>query len=310
MSLTPSVGGNGAVSSNTTATGNLAPAADAFYYHTDHQGSVRAITDEAGNVVNEYSYDAYGNAEVAVETVLQRFRYTARFFDAETNLYYYRARHYDAGTGRFNQEDPLHFGAGDLNVHRYVANNPVNFVDPTGMTVVGRASLSPIALALLSYLPPAILTVETYRRFNLNATGANYFEDIANPNLVRLADGRGTLGDVIGITFAGLAATIHQANNPESSSPPVVDAGARSASGGDNNNNKKDRCRGIRRELQEHIRKLTQYSAHPPSMDNKKFLHNRPKGNTRDRIINTRKNNLRNQIKNFRKQLADCLRGG
>ena len=71
VSLTPSVGDNGAVSSNTTATGSLAPAADAFYYHTDHQGSVRAITDEAGNVVNEYAYDSYGNAEVAVETVWQ-----------------------------------------------------------------------------------------------------------------------------------------------------------------------------------------------------------------------------------------------
>jgi RHS repeat-associated protein len=91
-----------------------------YSVHTDHQGSVRAVTDLTGGVVNSYAYDAYGNAEAAVESLPQRFRYTGREWDGVTRLYHYRARAYDPETGRFLQEDPLWFNAGDLNVYRYV----------------------------------------------------------------------------------------------------------------------------------------------------------------------------------------------
>jgi hypothetical protein len=49
-----------------------------YSVHTDHQGSVRAVTDLTGGVINSYAYDAYGNAEAAVESLPQRFRYTGR----------------------------------------------------------------------------------------------------------------------------------------------------------------------------------------------------------------------------------------
>ena len=132
ISLTPAAGA-GANSATATVTGPAAPADASFYYHTDHQGSVRAVTGDNGVVVNEYSYTAYGEAEMAVETLPSRFRFTAREYDAETGLMHYRARAYDPATGRFLQEDPLWFTAGDLNVYRYTWNNPVNWTDPSGM---------------------------------------------------------------------------------------------------------------------------------------------------------------------------------
>ncbi len=52
---------------------------------------------------------------------------------------HYRARVYDPDTGRFLQEDPVWFAAGDMNIYRYVGNNPVNFVDPSGEAKVGYA---------------------------------------------------------------------------------------------------------------------------------------------------------------------------
>ncbi len=49
---------------------------------------------------------------------------------------YFRARTYDPNSGRFLQEDPIGFSAGDLNVYRYVGNNPLNYTDPSGLCAV------------------------------------------------------------------------------------------------------------------------------------------------------------------------------
>jgi Flp pilus assembly pilin Flp len=51
-----------------------------------------------------------------------------------TGLYHLRNREYDPGSGRFLQEDPIWFNAGDLNVYRYTWNNPLKYTDPSGTT--------------------------------------------------------------------------------------------------------------------------------------------------------------------------------
>ena len=59
-------------------------------------------------------------------------RYTGQRWDAETGLYHYRARYYSPALGRFLTADPIGYGDG-LNVYAYVANDPVNLVDPSGL---------------------------------------------------------------------------------------------------------------------------------------------------------------------------------
>ncbi|QCI28941.1 RHS repeat-associated core domain-containing protein [Caminibacter pacificus] len=59
------------------------------------------------------------------------YTYTGREYDSE-ELYYYRARYYDPTIQRFLSEDPIGFASGDFNFYRYVGDNPVNFVDPSG----------------------------------------------------------------------------------------------------------------------------------------------------------------------------------
>jgi RHS repeat-associated protein len=103
----------------------------------DHQGTIRdvavydAVLDETA-VVNHLEYDAFGNLESQGD--LPSFTYTGREWDDDAELYYYRARWYDAATGRFLSEDPLGFAAGDPNLSRYVGNSPLNFVDPSGLS--------------------------------------------------------------------------------------------------------------------------------------------------------------------------------
>ena len=104
-----------------------------FFYQSDHQGSIRHITDSVGQIANSYDYDAYGQPLVRIETVSNPFTYTAREQDSESGLMYYRARYFDPRLGRFLQTDPAGFRAGDSNLYLFVKNNPANFVDPTGL---------------------------------------------------------------------------------------------------------------------------------------------------------------------------------
>ncbi|WP_413937141.1 RHS repeat-associated core domain-containing protein, partial [Nitrospira sp. BLG_1] len=103
-----------------------------FFYHQDGLGSVTDLTDSSGATAKSYSYDAYGNILEAPGTVDQPYTYTGREFDAESGLYYYRARNYDPTTGRFLQQDPIG-GLNNPNLYSYVRNAPTNLIDPLGL---------------------------------------------------------------------------------------------------------------------------------------------------------------------------------
>jgi RHS repeat-associated protein len=102
------------------------------YYEADGLGSVSSLTSTAAALADTYTYDSFGNLTNSAGSVSNPFSYTAREFDAETGLYYYRARYYDPTIGRFLGEDPIGFQAGDSNFYRYVQNGPVNLTDPQG----------------------------------------------------------------------------------------------------------------------------------------------------------------------------------
>jgi len=113
-----------------------------YYYHRDHQGSITALTDEEGKIVESFLYDeAYGTIldHYKTEATLNPYCYTGREFDSH-DLYYYRARYYDPTIGRFISSDPIEFLAGDFNFYRYVGNDPVNWVDPSGYFAYSTSS--------------------------------------------------------------------------------------------------------------------------------------------------------------------------
>ena len=113
---------------------------DDYYYHDNSIGSVVALTDSSGAVIERYRYNAYGETTVlaadgntvrAGSAVSNNYAYTGRRLDMETGLYYYRARYYSPERGRFIQRDPLGYVDG-MGVYAYAGNNPVNFLDPDG----------------------------------------------------------------------------------------------------------------------------------------------------------------------------------
>lgn len=109
-------------------------AGTALWYLADHLGTIRELVDDTGVVVNHFKYDSFGNVlEQSNGLVTTRYLFTGREYDFVLGLYYYRARFYDASTGRFISEDPIGFSGNDVNTYRYVANNPVRGVDPFGL---------------------------------------------------------------------------------------------------------------------------------------------------------------------------------
>ena len=103
---------------------------DNNYYLTDEQGSVRYVLDAAGNVQNDYWYDAFGQCIAGHENIPNRLRYNAQIEDDLTGLYYLRARYYNTGIGRFTQEDVIYNDG--LNLYAYCSSNPVMYADPSG----------------------------------------------------------------------------------------------------------------------------------------------------------------------------------
>jgi len=101
---------------------------------TDHLGSVRLVLDTAtGATAQRLDYDEFGQITQDTNAGFQPFGFAGGLYDQHTKLTRFGARDYDAFTGRWTTKDPIRFAAGDVNLYGYVLNDPVTFVDPTGL---------------------------------------------------------------------------------------------------------------------------------------------------------------------------------
>ncbi|MEK6860705.1 MAG: RHS repeat-associated core domain-containing protein, partial [Nanoarchaeota archaeon] len=119
-----------------TLVGRKDPDGKKFFYHPDHLGSTDLVTDESGNVVEESTYEPYGEI---IDGGDSRFLYTAKELDKGTGLYYYGARYYDPLFMHFIQCElikPDIYNPQALNCYAYALNNPYKYVDPEGLWAV------------------------------------------------------------------------------------------------------------------------------------------------------------------------------
>ncbi|HEX7760108.1 MAG TPA: RHS repeat-associated core domain-containing protein [Caulobacteraceae bacterium] len=102
---------------------------DRRWLHADNQGSIVAWSNTSGTAGEVYTYGPYG--EPTGWSGGSRFRYTGQIAIPEAQLYYYKARVYDPGSGRFLQTDPIGY-KDDLDLYAYVGEDPVDRQDSTG----------------------------------------------------------------------------------------------------------------------------------------------------------------------------------
>jgi len=140
---------NGSTLSNVVLSSGSA-AAKLQWLVPDHLGTTRIILDQTGSIANLKRHDylpfgeelpagtggrAMAMGYVAGDGVRQRF--TGYEGDSETDLNYAQARYESSLQGRFTSTDPVSGNIADpqsLNMYSYVANNPMNRTDPTGMS--------------------------------------------------------------------------------------------------------------------------------------------------------------------------------
>ncbi len=109
---------------------------NSYYYTRDHLGSVREVLDGSGTLQARYDYDPYGRRSVVSGTFQATFGYTGHYWNAASGLHFAMYRTYDPSNGRWLSRDPIKENRG-LNLYGYVGNNPINAIDPKGLTAGG-----------------------------------------------------------------------------------------------------------------------------------------------------------------------------
>ncbi len=115
-----------------------------FYYHRNQQYSITALADNSGAVVERYAYTAYGEPTIldgvgtttrTASFIANPYLFTARAYDTESGLYYFRARMYEGRKGRFLSHDPITYPDG---ANTYAGWFSLFATDPTGRSFMGN----------------------------------------------------------------------------------------------------------------------------------------------------------------------------
>ena len=105
------------------------------YYDFDASANAIGISGSSGTYVNHYSYLPFGETTTVSAALPNPFTFVGQFgvMQIDSNLFYMRARDYVPGNGVFLSPDPLGLAGGQTNLNIYVGNDPIAYVDPTGL---------------------------------------------------------------------------------------------------------------------------------------------------------------------------------
>jgi RHS repeat-associated protein len=121
--------------------------AGVYFYTRDHLGSVRELVDSSGAVRARYDYGVWGRRTKLVGDLDTDLGCTGFYFHNQSGLNFSRTRAYDAMLGKWISRDPIAENGG-INLYGYVANDPVNFVDPSGEWILAIPVIAVLIIAI------------------------------------------------------------------------------------------------------------------------------------------------------------------
>ncbi|MFC4995056.1 RHS repeat-associated core domain-containing protein [Rubritalea tangerina] len=110
------------------------------WYHKNYLDHVYAVSDDSGDILEHYRYNAFGEVEIyntsgnelATSAIDNKVTWNSRRYDSDTKLHYYKYRHYNPTLGRWLSRDPIE-EAGGINLYGFVGNDPVGRWDELGL---------------------------------------------------------------------------------------------------------------------------------------------------------------------------------
>jgi len=127
------------------ASAATSPTAQLYYFHLDHLGTPKKLTDQQKAVVWDMELDPFGNEPaISSNRITNNLRFPGQYADGETGLYYNMNRYYEPRLGRYLQTDPIN-QLGNVNIpfllpiltreptffnqYIYTRNNSINGTD-------------------------------------------------------------------------------------------------------------------------------------------------------------------------------------
>ncbi|MCF7855856.1 MAG: RHS repeat-associated core domain-containing protein, partial [Candidatus Pacebacteria bacterium] len=134
LDLSQTLQGTGGVGGLLSVTISTPSTPETFSTAFDANGNITEYVDSSGTVVAHYEYDAFGNttAQSGAKADDFNFRFSTKYLDPETGLYYYGYRYYSPPLGRWVNRDPI-WEWGGLNLYVFVENHPSGWVDILGL---------------------------------------------------------------------------------------------------------------------------------------------------------------------------------
>ena len=148
----------------------LDPPSNPGFYHPDGLGSTRALSNQAGQRTDSYSYDAFGALRTHAGSSTPSFTFTGEQADPELGLIFLRARYYDPILGRFISSDRFPGFSADnqsTNSYVYAQNRPTNYSDPNGEFII-----TALAIGVIGYV-----AYEAYTAWNDYLLNAQQLEE-------------------------------------------------------------------------------------------------------------------------------------
>jgi RHS repeat-associated protein len=110
----------------------------------DNNGNVTKYIDANGNIVASYTYSVFGKLIAKAGSLADffRHRFSTKYFDAETGLYYYGYRFYHPILMRWLNRDPIEEDGG-VNLYGFCGNDPVSRYDKDGRAYFAVRGLGP-----------------------------------------------------------------------------------------------------------------------------------------------------------------------